>query len=73
LLEYIVKSTDPKSHIQLCEIISSLYIEILDDGFYDNNPPFYAWFRVKSQAEDYEIFNEFPGITIEIPSDKLIK
>jgi len=72
LLEYIVKSTDPKSHIQLCEIISSLYIEILGDGFYDS-PPFYAWFRIKSQPEDYELFSEFPGINMEIPSDKTIK
>jgi hypothetical protein len=70
LLEYIVKSIDPKSHIQLCEIISTLYIEILDSHIAPSGAPYYGYFLIRSEPEDYEIFMDFNDLIVEIPKNK---
>ena len=73
MLEYIVKSIDPKSHIQLCEIISTLYIEIIDSHFADPGSSYYGYFKIRSEPEDCEIFMEFSDLIVEMPKGKIIR
>jgi hypothetical protein len=74
LLEFYIKSTDPRSHIQLCDLISLTGAEILDDKFGDLEAEgYYGMFLVKGSEESFELISEFPDIIIEIPPNKLIR
>ena len=57
----------------MCEIISTLYIEILDSHFGDPGSSYYGYFKLRSEPEDCEIFMDFKDIMVEMPPDKIIR
>ena len=74
MLEYYIKSIDPKSHIAVCEIISMLGIEIISDSFGDTQlDDYYGFFHVRSNENSFDIVSEFPDIIIEIPKGKILR
>lgn len=74
MLEFYIKSSDAKTHIQLCEIISLTGIEIIEDFFGDISiDGYYGMFHVKGSEDSFELLTDFPGIDIELPPDKIIR
>jgi hypothetical protein len=74
LLNFYIKSKDPRSHIQLCELISLTGMEILEDYFGDSVcESYYGMFHVRGSEEDFELVSEFPDIIIEIPPNKILR
>jgi hypothetical protein len=73
LIEYIIKTDNPEIHIQVCEIISIMGINIIEDKFGEIEDGFYGYFRLKGDEDSFEILSEFPNIILEIPRDKILR
>jgi hypothetical protein len=73
LLEYYIKTTDPRSHIGVCEIISLMGIEILEDGFGGATDDYYGVFKLLSDTEGFDVFVELPDIVIYFPKNKITR
>ena len=73
MLEFYIKTADPKSHIQACEIISLMGAEILEDEFGNGDDSYYGFFHVNASEECFEVFGDFQEITLEIPPNKMIR
>jgi hypothetical protein len=74
LLEFYIKSIDPKSHIQMCEIISMTGMEILHDSFGDLEiDGYYGMFHVNGSEEAFELASDFPDFIIELPPGKVLR
>jgi hypothetical protein len=74
LLEFYVKSRDPKSHIEACSLINYFNCEILTDRICEKEEPYYGVFYVKGNEESFEIFTEFSdGLSVEYPQGKTLR
>jgi hypothetical protein len=74
LIEYYIKTTNPKSHIEACSIINYFFCEILSDRICQRDEPFYGVFFVKSNEETFEILSDFSSdIVLEIPPGKILR
>lgn len=74
MLDYYIKSAGPKSHLQACELISIMGVEIAEDGFgIPGKDNFYGYFRVYSEVQTFEILSEFQDITLEFPPGKTLR
>lgn len=73
MLEYYIKTIDPRSHIGVCEIISLMGIEILEDGFGGPDDEYYGFFKLFSDADSFDVFSDLPDITIDFPTNKVIR
>ena len=73
MLEYYIKTIDPRSHIGVCEIISLMGIEILEDGFGGLDDDYYGIFKLVSDTDGFDVFVELPDIIIDIPQNKLVR
>lgn len=74
MVEFYVKTNDPKSHIQACSIINYFKCEIITDRICDKDEPFYGIFYVRALEEAFEIFTEFSSdITVEYPPGKTLR
>jgi hypothetical protein len=74
LIDYYIKTKDPRSHIEACSIINYFFCEILSDRICEKGEPFYGIFFVKSNEETFEILSEFSGdIVLELPPGKVIR
>lgn len=55
-------------------MISIMGIEILEDAFgIPGSDSFYGIFRVRSESQAFEILSEFQDVSLEFPSDKIIR
>ena len=73
MLEYYIKTIDPRSHIAVCEIISLMGIEILEDGFGGSDDEYYGIFKLMSDPDGFDVFVELPDITIDFPPTKVVR
>jgi hypothetical protein len=73
MLEYYIKTIDPRSHIGVCEIISLMGIKILEDGFGGKDDEYYGIFKLMSDSEGFDVFVELPDITIDFPPSKVVR
>jgi hypothetical protein len=74
MLEFYVKTLDPKTHIEACSLITYFGCEILSDRICDESEPFYGVFYIKATEEAFEIFSDFSnGITLEYPPGKTLR
>ena len=74
MLEFYVKSRDPKSHIQACSLINYFNCEILTDRICERDEAYYGVFYVRGNEESFEIFTEFSeGISVEYPQGKTLR
>jgi len=73
LLEYYIKTMDPRSHIGVCEIISLMGIKIISDSFGESSDEYYGIFRVISDSDAFDIFTELPDVVIDIPENKVLR
>lgn len=65
MLEFYIQSQGPKSHMQVCEMISILGVEILEDSFGLPNLDFYyGKFKVKTTPECLEVFRALENIHV---------
>lgn len=71
MIEYYIKTDDPRTHIAVCEMISLLGVEILEDYFGGPESGYYGKFYVRSVVESFEVIFDFPGVTMEM-SDKSV-
>jgi hypothetical protein len=76
LIEYYIKTYDPRAHLSVCSIVSMLGVEIIQDSFGDPNDPdsdYYGKFYVKSPAESFDLIFDFPGVILEMPDKSTIR
>jgi len=73
LIEYIIKTDNPEIHIQVCEIISIMGVNIIEDKFGEPVDGFYGYFRLKGNEDSFEILSEFPNVILELPKDKILR
>lgn len=73
MLEYYIKTIDPRSHIGVCEIISLMGIEILEDGFGDSTDDYYGIFKVFSDTDALDILSDLPDVQIDFPRERVIR
>jgi hypothetical protein len=73
LVEYKIKSLNPKSHIKLCSLVNYFMIEIINERFGTKDDNFYGEFHVKSTEESYEILSEDSEIILEFIPGKVIR
>ena len=74
MIEYYIKTRDPKAHIEACSIINYFYCEILTDKICEKDDTFYGIFYVRSTEETFEILSEFSdGIILELPPGKILR
>lgn len=73
MLEYYIKTIDPRSHIGVCEIISLMGVEILEDGFGGADDEYYGFFKVISDTDAFDVFSDLPDVHIDFPSHKVIR
>lgn len=73
MLEYYIKTIDPRSHIGVCEIISLMGIKILDDGFGSPTDDYYGIFKLSSDTDTFDVFLDLPDITIDFPKNKTVR
>jgi hypothetical protein len=73
LLEYYIKTIDPRSHIGVCEIISLMGIEILEDEFCGPDDEYYGIFKVLSDSDAFDVFVDLPDITIDFPRNRTLR
>lgn len=73
MIEYYIKTDGPRTHIAVCEMISLLGVEIIDDDFGGPESGYYGKFYVKSEIESFEIIFDFPGVTMEISDKNIIR
>jgi hypothetical protein len=74
MVEFYIKTQDPKSHIEACSLINCFNCEIIVDRICEKDEPFYGLFYVKASEDAFEVFSEFSsGITIEYPRNKTLR
>ncbi len=73
MLEYYIKTIDPRSHIGVCEIISLMGIEILEDEFGGPDDGYYGIFKILSDSDAFDVFADLPDIIIDFPRDKTLR
>jgi hypothetical protein len=73
LVEYRVKSLNPKDHIKVCSLVNYFFMEIINESFGSKNDNFYAQFHVKSTPESFEILSEESGIILEFIPGKIVR
>lgn len=73
MIEYFIKTYDPRAHLSVCSIISMLGVEIIEDSFGDPDSDYYGRFYVKSPAESFDIIFDFPGVILEMPDKSTIR
>ena len=73
MVEYKIKSKNPKVHIKLCSLVNYFVMEIISEKFGSRDDNFYGEFHVKSTEESYEILSEDPEIYIEYIPGKIIR
>ena len=55
MVEYKIKSLNPKNHIKVCSFVNYFMMEIIGESFGKKEDSFYAEFHVKSTEESFEI------------------
>lgn len=73
MVEYKIKSPNPKVHIKTCSLVNYFMMEIISDRFGIKEDDFYAEFHVKSTEESFEILCEIPEIVLEFLPGKIIR
>jgi hypothetical protein len=74
MVEFYVKTHDPKSHIEACSLINYFNCEIITDKVCEKDEPFYGVFYVRATEDAFEVFGEFSiGITVEYPPGKTLR
>jgi len=73
LVEYKIKSLNPKDHIRICSFVNYFMMEIVSESFGTKKDKFYAEFHVKSTEESFEILSEESGIILEFVPGKIIR
>lgn len=73
MVEYKIKSLNPKDHIKVCSFVNYFMMEIISESFGKKEDSFYAEFHVKSTEESFEILSEDPEIIIEFVPGKIIR
>jgi hypothetical protein len=73
LVEYKIKSSDPKTHIGVCSLVNYFMMEIISESFGKKDDGFYAVFHVKSTEESFEIISETQNVTLEFIPGKIIR
>jgi len=73
LVEYKIKSLNPKDHIKICSFVNYFSMEIIKESFGDKDKDFYGQFHVRSTEESFEILSEEPGILLEFIPGKIIR
>jgi hypothetical protein len=73
LLEYYIKTLNPQSHINVCETISILGIQILEDGFSPREEETYGFFKLRSDDFAFEVLSDLSDVTLELPKDRTIR
>ncbi len=73
MVEYKIKSLNPKNHIKVCSFVNYFMMEIIGESFGKKEDSFYAEFHVKSTEESFEILSEDPEIIIEFIPGKIIR
>lgn len=74
MLEYYLKTEGPKIHIQICEMISIMGLEIIEDGFgTPNSDDFYGFFKIKSDPASLDMLSSFSGVTVILPPEKIVR
>jgi hypothetical protein len=73
LVEYKIKSLNPKDHIKVCSFVSYFMMEIVNESFGSKEDIFYAEFHVKSTEESFEILSEESGIILEFIPGKIVR
>lgn len=73
MVEYKIKSSNPKEHIKVCSFVNSFRMEIISESFGKKDDNFYAQFHVKSTEEAFMILSEEFGIILEFIPGKIIR
>lgn len=74
MLEFYVKTKDPKAHIEACSLINYFECEILSDRICEKDEAYYGVFYIKAVEEAFEIFSEFSeSISVEYPDSKTLR
>lgn len=73
MVEYKIKSLNPKDHIKVCSFVNYFMMEIISESFGKNEDNFYAEFHVKSTEESFDILSEEGGIILEFIPGKIIR
>lgn len=74
MIEYYLKTLDPRAHIEACSIINFFFCEILSDRICNADESFYGVFYVRSTEETFEILSEISeGIILELPPEKTVR
>jgi len=74
MVEFYVKTQDPKSHIEACSLINYFNCKIITDRVCEKNESFYGVFYVRTTEEAFEVFSEISiGITVQYPNGKTLR
>ena len=74
MLNFYIKSLNPKGHIEACSFISYFRAEILSDEIYGNNKEYYGSFYVNGSEDLFEVLSEFSSdLIIDLPPGKTIR
>ncbi len=73
MVEYKIKSSNPKDHIKVCSLVNYFMMEIVSESFGSKEDGFYAQFHVKSSEESFEILSEESGIVLEFIPGKIVR
>lgn len=74
MLEFYVKTKDPKAHIEACSLINYFGCEILSDRICEKDEPYYGVFYIRGIEDAFEIFSEFSeNISVEYPDSKTLR
>ena len=73
MIEYYIKTKDPRAHLAVCSMISMLGIEIIEDFFGEPGLDYYGKFYVKSATESFDVIFDFPGVILEMPDKSTIR
>lgn len=63
---FIVKTSDPKNHIEACSIIDFFKIKILEDQLGGNDDTFYGKFVLSGDDKSVAIFLTIKGIEVDL-------
>lgn len=74
MINFFIKTHNPRGHIEACSFISHFGAEIIKHEICENNADFYGFFHVDGAEELFEIISEFsPDITLEIPPENIVR
>ena len=74
MLNFYIKSLNPRGHIEACSFISYFLAEVISAEICDPSEDFYGIFHVNGTEELFELLSEYSSdLTLEIPPEKTLR